>query len=501
MPWQQYVVDVALEIDPATGLPAYREVGMTVPRQQGKTLLILAVMVHRALGMGPPHGKRQNIIYTAQTGAAARTKFEDDHLPILKASPLGTRYKTRLKNGSEAMVWTNGSKQAVAATTDTAAHGETLDLGLIDEAFAHVDDTLEKAFRPAMMTRANAQMWWLSTAGTAKSLYLLGKVAKGRKLVEAGVTSGVAHFEWSADPKADPADPATWFSCMPALCPSAECRCDPDGLWHHTVTVSTVAADRIGMMDDPGGFRRGYLNIADVETGNGWDLMPEADWLAARDPTSQVVDPVCFAMATNPARTWGSISVCGRRTDGMWHAEVVDRRPGAAWLPARAEQLLTRWPRNVGLVVVASGPAGALIADTESRKVNERPIEVIKASVQDFAKASGQLQMAVSGVAAEGEENPRRLRFNGAAEYMRALDTAVQYAQKHETGDVWTFDRDVEVDGEQIDSSPVESISMALWGFASFGQLAPNAPATVSAHLRANLGGSDFFRPQQRLKL
>ena len=32
MPWQQFVADVALEVDPSTGRLAYREVVLTVPR-------------------------------------------------------------------------------------------------------------------------------------------------------------------------------------------------------------------------------------------------------------------------------------------------------------------------------------------------------------------------------------------------------------------------------------------------------------------------------------
>ena len=42
--WQRYVVDVAFEIDPATGLFAYDDVTIVLPRQQGKTELILPVM-------------------------------------------------------------------------------------------------------------------------------------------------------------------------------------------------------------------------------------------------------------------------------------------------------------------------------------------------------------------------------------------------------------------------------------------------------------------------
>ncbi len=37
MPWQEQVALVGGELDPETGLPAYRNVAITVPRQSGKT--------------------------------------------------------------------------------------------------------------------------------------------------------------------------------------------------------------------------------------------------------------------------------------------------------------------------------------------------------------------------------------------------------------------------------------------------------------------------------
>ena len=49
MPWQRLVADVGCEIDPVTGLPAYREVRVTVPRQSGKTTLFLAWQVNRCV--------------------------------------------------------------------------------------------------------------------------------------------------------------------------------------------------------------------------------------------------------------------------------------------------------------------------------------------------------------------------------------------------------------------------------------------------------------------
>src|SRR6266498_405580 len=97
MPWQQHVLDVALEVDPATGLPAYREVVLTVPRQSGKTTSLLCLMVHRALGFSRP----QRITYTAQTRLAAREKWQYEHIPLLTKSPLGGMFRTVLQRGEE----------------------------------------------------------------------------------------------------------------------------------------------------------------------------------------------------------------------------------------------------------------------------------------------------------------------------------------------------------------------------------------------------------------
>ena len=166
MPWQRHVADIAMEIDPETGRLAYREVRLTVPRQSGKSTLMLAAMTHRCIAMGP----HQRISYTAQTGKDARLKWEDDHVPVLERSEFGRLMQVRRTNGSEAIRWSNGSIWSLLATTETAGHGAQLDLGVMDEAFALVDDRLEQAMKPAMVTRPQPQLWIVSTAGTNDSL-------------------------------------------------------------------------------------------------------------------------------------------------------------------------------------------------------------------------------------------------------------------------------------------------------------------------------------------
>ena len=120
---------------------------LTVPRQSGKTTLLLVLILLRALD-----GGGTTIKYTAQHGAAARGKLIDDWLPALKASAFN-RYFTRLTSGHEALLFGNGSSLGLVATTQKSGHGATIDLAILDEAFAHPDARVEQAVRPAMMTR------------------------------------------------------------------------------------------------------------------------------------------------------------------------------------------------------------------------------------------------------------------------------------------------------------------------------------------------------------
>src|SRR3989337_1953016 len=65
MPWQNFVADVAMEVDPKTGKLAYRYVILKIQRQAGKTTLTRAAAVHRALAFPRVTGLPQSVIYTA----------------------------------------------------------------------------------------------------------------------------------------------------------------------------------------------------------------------------------------------------------------------------------------------------------------------------------------------------------------------------------------------------------------------------------------------------
>lgn len=434
MPWQQQVVDVAGEVDPATGLLWYRQVIITVMRQQGKTTLQLPVMVDRCLSWPTA----QHVTYAAQSGVAARDKLFDEHWPVIERSPLRKAVKIRRTSGHEALLWRNGSRHTLTAGKETSGHGMTLDGAVIDEAFAYQDSRLEQAFIPAMQTRPDPQLLITSTAGydEFRSPYLWSKVRLGRELVEsADPTSRVAYFEWSFDPADDPFAESTWLRRMPAV-----------GL---TTPLSAVRAAADGM-DQPE-FLRAFGNLWG-QTGSGAPI-EVAVWTGLRDQTSQVVGPVTLGVAvSDDGSSWSCIGVAGARADGVLHVELVDNRRGTGWVVAELDRLAKAHGATV--VVGKATAAGGLIADLEARGV---PLRQVGGS--EVAQASVKFAAAVR----EGA-----LRHIGQP----AVDMSVERARVRATGDLWRF-----AGATGTDISPLNALVLAAWGS---GQTAtPPAPVFV----------------------
>jgi hypothetical protein len=433
MPWQRRVVDVAMEVDPQTGLLAYSEVDLTVPRQQGKTTLELAVLVHRCRTW-----PRSRALYSAQSRIHAHKKWEDEHVSTLLASPYGDEFGVRYQRGDEAIRWHNGSLHGITAPGEKSGHSEVLDLAVVDEAWAHEDARLEQGLSPTMVTRPQPQLWVVSTAGTYRSAYLRGKVERGRARVAAGHRRGAAYFEWAARDGADPADPRTWRGCMPAL--------------GRTITEARIAAEyeRLELAD----FCRAYLNLWPGSIPADWLVIAEAAWRALADPDSAAVDPVAFAADVTPERSHAAVAVAGLRADGLGHGEVVDHRPGTGWVVGRLVELHERW-QPCAIVVDDTGPAGSLIAPLEAAG-----LEVVKPTARGMAHAAGGLFDAVAEQTMRYVPRP-------------ALDAAVAGAQQRPLGDGWAWARK----GLSTDICPLVALSLARWGHTTRAHLATREPS------------------------
>lgn len=340
MPWQRLVADVAGEYDPVTGVPFYREVAVTVPRQSGKTTLVLATECDRAVGFG----EKQLIAYTAQTGWDARKKLIDEQVPMLEVSRLAPLIPRVLRGvGNEVVEFVNGSRIFVLGSSASAGHGRVIDLGVIDEAFAD-DGRREQAILPAMATRRFGQLMLISTAGDQEAVYFRRKVDDGRLAAEEDSGSGVAYFEWSKPDGVDPDDEDAWHEYMPAL--------------GHTISVEAVRHARKTMEDNE--FRRAFCN---EWTESNERSIPADMWDRALDPAAAPEGRIVFGVDCSPDRSDAAIVV----SDGT-AVELVDYRPGVTWVVDRCAELAGRHRGTVALD--AGGPAGTLVPDLRAAGVD-----------------------------------------------------------------------------------------------------------------------------------
>jgi phage terminase large subunit-like protein len=208
----------------------------------------------------------QLVLYSAQSRLSARRKLLHTWWPRITRSPFADRFKLFRGFGAETLEADNGSRLELLSATESAGHGESTHLVVVDESWVHPDAVLEQGVRPTMVNCADAQLWAMSTAGTAKSIWWRGKLDGGRTAAEFGVTSGACLLEWAADPADDPTDEAVWWATMPAL--------------GRLSSVETLRADLANM--DVREFKRAFLNLWPDESAEGWSVIGRDLWAASR---------------------------------------------------------------------------------------------------------------------------------------------------------------------------------------------------------------------------
>jgi phage terminase large subunit-like protein len=410
MPHQRLVADIATEVDP-DGRPYYGQVIVSLPRQCGKTTLSLALELHRALMWGDP----QAIAYTAQTGMDARQKLMRDQVPLVEGSPIYKAVRQIYRaNGSEAIIFRNGSRIDPLPNTPSAGHGRTLDFGVIDEARFDADDTREAALLPAMITRPQAQLLVISTPGDQRSAYFRRKVEEGRRAVERGDTTGVAFFEWGAGEDVDIDDPAVWHRVIPAM--------------NLTIDEEAIRQRRATMPE--GEFRREHLGQ--------WTTVDESI-LPARliervlDEEAAPSGTLCFGIDVAMDRSWAAIAVA----DETGTVELVEHREGVSWVVDRA---LGLWRQHRGaLIIDGYSPANSIVDRLETGG-----IPVTRYTVRDMTAACGVFYDAIL-------EQTIRLRPHPS------LEAAIASVQRKHVGSGWLWSRTTDA----ADLSPIFAATLA----------------------------------------
>jgi hypothetical protein len=209
MPWQETVARY-LEAQAADGRHLYREVAIIVARQNGKTKIMVPLIVKRLL-----EGKR--IMHTAQDRNLPREVFGvvaeimwEKHGELFPARN-GRATKPRYANGQEEIILKNGGVYSLVAPTRGGARGPSRDLVIIDELREMDTWDFIAAAKPTQTASKDPQIVYLSNAGTHDSVVL--NALRGRRESD----PALAYLEWSAAPRLDADDPMGWAASNPSM--------------------------------------------------------------------------------------------------------------------------------------------------------------------------------------------------------------------------------------------------------------------------------------------
>lgn len=418
MPWQQQASALLNEHNAGVRVRPFTVV--TIQRQAGKTTWLLSEALERCLFGGP----FRRVWYTAQNGQYAREKWGELVAELTgPGAPLRRQIQAKFTNGTERLIFPNGSTLRPFPPTKDALHSMQSDLVIVDEAWKH-DATrgaeLMQAIGPTQATRPGAQVVIVSTAGTADSTWLRPLVDRGR-----GADPAVTYLEWGIGDDVDPMDLDAVAAAHPAV--------------GRTIDRQFLE-DQAGIMAaTPGEFARAY--------GNRWtttleQLIPAIAWAAIRhrDGTPAASTPPVFGADVAVDRSAAAVLACWPDTDGVPTLELVQYATGTDWVAGRLAQLHAE---HGGPVVLdgGTGPASTVV-DALGPHTWVRAL-----TPREYTTACAQLLDAITD---------RSIRHRGNPE----LDAAVGAAAKRTVGDGWAWSRRTPT----VDVSPLVAASLALWG-------------------------------------
>jgi len=414
--WQEQALEASMG-ERSDGKWASKFVGISAPRQNGKSQLIVA----RALA-GILLFDEKMIIISAHETDTAREIWKR-LIDVVEENPsLEGRVTGRMDAiNREFLAFGKGAdKQTIKlkARRSSGARGFSADCLLLDEA-----QILGKqqwgSIVPTMSARPNPQMWLFGTPPTeGDDPFAFARVR------ESSVAKKARHcwLEWAASPSDDYDDPETWAKANPA--------------YGVRISYEACADDRSAMDDDQ--FARERLGIWD--SANRVSLFEEGSWEAAkRDerPDGLTVNSLAMAVSIDLAH---SAIVAGSEDPegGVW-VKPLHHGPGTKGVVDRCKELQEAF--GVDVVVDGRGPGAVLIPHLE------------KAGVRLHIASTGDVLDAFANL--ETKIRDRQFFHVDAPE----LDAAAAGAVRRPVGDRSALGRKK----SEADISPLEAASLAAW--------------------------------------
>jgi hypothetical protein len=420
-------------------------IGLSIPRQVGKTYFVLAMLVILCVlfpGLQvvwtAHHLRTSTKTFTTLRGICRRKKVA----PLVLAM--------RSANGEQQVEFRNGSMIMFGARSQGFGRGfDEVDVEVFDEAQILTEKALEDMVAATNQSRHphGALLFYMGTPPRAADPSEAFTTRRAEAL--AGKSEDSIWLELSADPNSDPDDRSEW----PIMNPSFPTR----------TPLESLLRLRRNLKDEDSWNREGR-GIWDSENF-GSAITPSA-WAKRQDIQSKIDGSPTFAIDVSPMLTHAAIAVAGKRVDGELHGEIllrdgedrIDYRPGTEWVVPALLDLKARIP-NLTISIVKGSQAESLASDIENAGItlNRVPLAdlvaacglVYKLSTEGGVWHTGQPQLAAAVAATkwrdvgEGAQAWARRKSNADITPMFAFTLAIQAAvsdsdsRMHPINNVW----------------------------------------------------------------
>lgn len=426
LPWQKLVLRRWMALD-ENGKYANPEAGLSVPRQNGKTELL----IYRIIGGIIFNGDQ--ILYTAHT---VKTTNE------IKRRVLNFFYKAeaelrnmltdefdKMPKSLDYIELRNGARCIFNTRTRTAGLGYTNDILLVDEA-AEFSDSQQEALVPTLSAGRNQNHQIIMatmppTTGSGGTVF-----ARTRDKVIKGKAHNYCWQEWGVEFLTDPNNEDAWYESNPSLGYFLLKK----AIQNESVTMSIDSFNKMRL-----GW---YVGVESQRAISDKQWTPLAVKKVDLPKNYQRVYAVKFA----PDRSAVSLAV-GVPIGSKIHIELLERKAltsGIGWL---VQWLLQRW--KLASKIIIDGAAGAPLLIEELYRSERRIGKIILApTIKDVGAAYGAFQLAV--------ENKELTHYD-----QPLLNSSIKTVKK----------RDIGRDGRfgyagmgELAADPVEAVAFAYYG-------------------------------------
>lgn len=386
------------------GLAAAAIIGISIPRQVGKTFDIGAVVFAECIAE-----PGTTVVWTAHHFKVARETFNE--LRALAKSPKLAPHidydSITTGAGNEIIPFRNGSRIVFAARERGAIRGfSKVRILVLDEAQILTEEALSD-MAPTQNQAVNPLIILMGTPPKPDDPSEVFTRVRTEALT--GQSEDILWVEFGAKPGCDPDDREAWKEANPSFPTRTPAR----------------ALLRLRKLLSLADWLREVLGVWDDDSAD--QALPKAAWRACGTAESSIDGRVFLAAAMTPDRSTVSLAAAGRRSDGLLHVEIVFHGPAGAlygreqwsFVPAVAA---VAGRQGAAVTVVPQHPIGSLVPDLEKDGARVTPL-----TPGDYTRGCGAFYDDVTA---------QRLRYIAP---QPELDAAIGRASRKASGDAWRW--------------------------------------------------------------